>query len=64
MADEPKKFRPLWHESQVTGKRYAYDEYTNHGYGGIKYGFKDLPADEYPYTVIYEDRPKPKWMED
>jgi hypothetical protein len=46
--------RPAFHVSEVTGNRYPYDEYTNHGWGGVKYGFKDLPHDEYPYFLEYE----------
>lgn len=36
-----------------TGNEYPINEYHNHGHGGEKYGFKDLPADEYPYTRKY-----------
>jgi len=36
-----------------SGKKYPYNEYNNHGYGGIKQGFKDLPKDDYPYTLEY-----------
>ena len=37
-----------------TGIEYPKEEYINHGEGGIKRGFKDLPKDEYPYTVKYK----------
>lgn len=33
-----------------SGKEYSMDEYVNHGYGGVKNGYKDLPHDDYPYT--------------
>lgn len=41
--------------SEKTGNRYPTDEYHNHGYGGLKNGYKDLPLDEYPYIF---DEPK------
>lgn len=37
-----------------TGEEYSVVEYTNHGWGGIKKGFKDLPKNEYPYTIKYK----------
>lgn len=37
-----------------SGKTYPVSEYINHGYGGVKRGFKDLPLDDYPYTYQYE----------
>jgi len=40
------------YKSKVTGKIYDRSEYVNHGYGGVKNGFKDLPHDEYPYECI------------
>ena len=46
--------KPIFHVSEITGKKYPYAEYTNHGYGGVKHGFKDLPHDEYPYLLEYE----------
>ncbi len=60
----PNKLKPLFHKSLVTGKEYPYDEYTNHGWGGVKRGFKDLPAAEYPYTIIYEspENYRPLWL--
>jgi hypothetical protein len=51
-----------FYKSTVTGKEYEYGDYANHGYGGIKNGYKDLPLDEYPYTFIYETI-KPIWMD-
>lgn len=44
-----------YYVSEKTGNRYATDEYHNHGYGGLKNGYKDLPLDEYPYIF---DEPK------
>jgi len=43
--------KPVFYVSDVTGNKYPYDEYHNHGWGGIKRGFKDLPHDEYPYST-------------
>ena len=36
-----------------TGNKYPIATYINHGKGGIYKGFKDLPKDEYPYTIEY-----------
>lgn len=49
------KTKSKTYKSDISGKEYPYNEYSNHGYGGTKIGFKDLPYDEYPYSVIYED---------
>lgn len=46
-----------------TGKEYPKDEYCNHGKGGTYQGFKDLPKDEYPYTIKYLTKPKFKCCE-
>ena len=48
-----KKVTPT-HWVGVTGNEYPKDEYLNHGWGGIYRGFKDLPKDEYPYTIKYK----------
>lgn len=48
------KGKPKFYKSLVTGKEYSYEEYINHGKGGIYRGFLDLPSDEYPYIVIYD----------
>ncbi len=37
-----------------TGIEYSYEEYLNHGYGGLYRYRKDLPHDEYPFSVKYE----------
>lgn len=37
-----------------TGNKYSYEDYINHGFGGIYKGKKDLPLDEYPYTFEYK----------
>jgi hypothetical protein len=42
----------VW-KSLVTGKEYPFHRYTNHGFGGEYRGYKDLPAEGYPYTLIY-----------
>lgn len=44
-------------KSLITNNIYPKDDldgkkYTNHGWGGIKQGYHDLPTDEYPYTII------------
>lgn len=36
-----------------TGNKYSKQEYLNHGKGGVYKGFKDLPENEYPYTIKY-----------
>lgn len=38
-----------------TGNEYPKSEYINHGHGGIYRGWKDLPLDEYPYTIKYHE---------
>lgn len=40
-----------------TGKEYPIGDggYINHGFGGVYRGFKDLPHDEYPYTIKYKE---------
>jgi hypothetical protein len=35
------------------GSLYPINDYINHGYGGEFRGFKDLPKDNYPYTIKY-----------
>jgi len=55
MEDLNIRRRKPTHYVGVTGKLYPMDEYVNHGWGGIKRGFKDLPSDEYPYGVVYID---------
>ncbi len=46
-----------------TGTEYRKSEYINHGHGVVKYGFKDLPKHDYPYTITYEVKPKFKCCE-
>jgi len=71
----PYKTKMVGYKSLVTGKVYPSGPggYVNHGHGGTvvyerKSGeyeeYTDLPADEYPYTAVYEDPDltKPKWM--
>ena len=72
MWKPPYKTKMIGYRSKITGNFYSSDEYTNHGYGGIKVvetklglkEYKDLPQDEYPYSVEYEDLElsKPKWL--
>ena len=37
-----------------TGNEYPIDEYNNWGTGVERFGMKDLPLDEYPYTHKYK----------
>lgn len=49
-------YRSEFPESWVslkTGNKFPYSEYTNHGFGGKRQQWNDLPADEYPYTIEY-----------
>jgi hypothetical protein len=48
------KGRPEYFKSLVTGNTFRCDEYINHGWGGYKRGL-DLPKDEYPYTILYDE---------
>lgn len=48
--------KPKYYVSQLTGNKYLYSEYCNHGKGKEYRGFKDLPHDEYPYIIEYENR--------
>lgn len=43
------------YRSRITGREYPASQYINHGHGGEYRGFKDLPADEYPFQVIEHD---------
>lgn len=57
------KCKKYW-KSLLTGNEFNFAEYSNHGFGGIHSGFvdlgngrewrsfKDLPLNEYPYTII------------
>ncbi len=49
------KNKPIFWKSLKTGIEYSYEEYCNHGNGGIHKGYKDLPSNEYPYTIIFEE---------
>jgi hypothetical protein len=40
--------------SKITKKEYPFDVYNNHGFGGIKKGFHDVPANEYPFEIVYK----------
>lgn len=48
------KDKPTHWKSLKTENLYSYTEYINHGYGGEKMGYLDLPKEEYPYTLIYQ----------
>lgn len=41
-----------WYISKITGNKYLYTEYINHGRREVYKGYKDLPHDEYPYGII------------
>lgn len=41
-----------YYKSEITGSEYSFNDYINHGHGGFKSGFKDLPLNEYPYSII------------
>lgn len=68
----PYKTKPKFYKSNVTGNLYSYAEYVNHGFGGHKIcrnterSYMDLPADGYPYSIVYEDplEYKPSWMQE
>ena len=42
------------HYVGVTGKEYSVEEFGNFGGGIIKRGKKDLPSNEYPYSIKYK----------
>lgn len=44
----------MFYVSKITGKKYDYYTYTNHGKGGIYKRYLDLPLDEYPYSIEYK----------
>lgn len=46
---------PSFYVSKVTEKKYSFEEYSPHGFGSFKKGYKDLPTDEYPFTVEYRN---------
>ncbi len=52
--DKPKGII-TYYKSQITGNEYDYTKYTNHGHTGNYRGFEDLPTNEYPYTLIYNN---------
>lgn len=45
---------PKFFKSDVTGNLYDYERYRNHGHGAFQ-RFIDLPKDEYPYSIIYNN---------
>lgn len=56
------KTKPKFWVSLITGNKFPYKEYANHG-KVIEYrGFKDLPENEYPFTIEYEEPLIPIWM--
>ena len=52
---------PLNWVSLKTGLKYSFEEYSNHGHGGIHRGKIDLPKDEYPYTIEYKPLKRKGW---
>lgn len=52
---ENKHHTPKYYVSELTGNKYSYKEYINHGRGKnvLVRGLKDLP-NEYPYKIEYE----------
>lgn len=48
------KSKTATHWVGKTGNEYPKDKYINHGWGGIKKKWMDLPADEYPYSIKYK----------
>ena len=58
--------KPINWVSLITGNKYSYFDYTNHGKGDIYRGFIDLPKNEYSYTLEYEviDKPFLRWYKD
>ena len=60
---------PKYYVSKVTGNKYPryHPEYNNHENGVIRYcnfgsgdrgQIKDLPVDEYPFTIEYDENQK------
>jgi len=49
----------------ITGEKFPYGEYVNHGYGGVHRNAKDIPKDGYPYALEFIDDGKanPKFMD-
>lgn len=43
------------YKSLKTGREYSALEYCNHGRDVEYYGLKDLPGDEYPYTIFHKE---------
>ena len=56
------KTKPKFWVSLTSGSKYPYYEFHNHGWGNAKEGKRDLPKDEYPYTIEYEEPKIPLWM--
>ncbi len=50
-------FHPTYnlHENNI-------QRYSNHGYGNIYRGAMDLPKNDYPYAIEYEEILKPLWQ--
>jgi len=49
-----KTIKPLYYVSRNGVDKFSYDEYCNHGKGGIYRGLMDLPSEGYPYSIEYE----------
>ena len=44
--------KPAIYKSEITGSEYSFEDYSNIG-GESKFGFRDLPKNEYPFKIIY-----------
>ena len=58
---EPPRPKPEYWKSLKTGNLYLCADYHNWGGGVRKRGKEDLPADEYPYTLVYSKPVVDKW---
>jgi len=56
------KETPMFYVSKITGNKYDYELYSNHGRGRVYRDKIDLPLDEYPYGIEFEKEPSCKWM--
>jgi hypothetical protein len=50
--------KPLYFVSIKTGNKFDFYTYSNHGLGGVYRGKIDLPKNEYPYIVEYDENTK------
>ncbi len=59
--DQSWQTKPKFWKSLLTKNLFPFYEYANHGKGRLYSGYKDLPKDGYPYTIIYEEPKIPLW---